>query len=91
MPDQIVRISEGAIAQEVNGETVILDLNSQQYFSLDKTGTRIWQLLQEKLNTREVYQEMRNEYEVDEEELRQDIDSLIASLVEEGLVSLADN
>ena len=91
MPDQIVRISEGAIAQEVNGETVILDLNSEQYFSLDKTGTRIWQLLQEKLNTREVYQEMRNEYEVDEEELRQDIDSLIASLVEEGLVSLADN
>ena len=39
-------ISEEVLSQEVNGETVLLDLEGEAYFGLNEVGTRIWQLLQ---------------------------------------------
>ena len=42
-----IRVTQDILSQEVSGETVFLDLNSENYFSLDSIGTRIWQLLQE--------------------------------------------
>ena len=47
MREQTLSVSTEVIAQEVSGETVLLDLKSEQYFSLDVVGTRIWQLLNE--------------------------------------------
>ena len=41
-PDQVLKASQEAIGQEVRGETVILDLASEEYFSLDEVGTRVW-------------------------------------------------
>ena len=35
------------LAQELAGETVLLDLASENYFGLDAVGTRVWQLLNE--------------------------------------------
>ncbi len=45
--DQTFNISEEALFQEVSGETVLLDLVSENYFGLDETGTRVWALLNE--------------------------------------------
>lgn len=39
-------ISSEVISQEVNGETVLLDLEGESYFGLNEVGTRIWQLIQ---------------------------------------------
>jgi len=39
------RIATEVLSQEVNGETVLLDLTGECYFSLNQVGTRIWQLL----------------------------------------------
>jgi hypothetical protein len=36
-----ITISDKALSQEVNGETVILDLDSESYFGLDEVGTHI--------------------------------------------------
>mgnify|MGYP006989108404 CR=1 FL=1 len=41
MLKKTAQVSSEAIAQEVSGETVILDLKSEQYFSLDTVGTRV--------------------------------------------------
>lgn len=85
---QKARTSLDAIAQEVNGETVILDLKSEQYFSLDLVGTRVWQLLQETTSLRQVFDQLITEYEVAPEQLEEDLAALIDSLVQEGLIAL---
>jgi len=85
---QNARTSLDAIAQEVNGETVILDLKSEQYFSLDTVGTRVWQLLQETTSLRQVFDQLITEYEVGPEQLEEDLVALIDSLVQEGLIAL---
>lgn len=90
MLNKKARLSDDAIAQEVSGETVILDLRSEQYFSLDTVGTRVWQLLQETGNLQQVYDQLLVEYEVNPNQLRSDLEGLIDSLASEGLIALED-
>ena len=83
-----ISISEQALSQEVNGETVILDLNSESYFGLDEVGTRIWQLLNEYGDIEKAYDTMLEEFDVDEKTLRDDLEELINKLSEAGLVTI---
>lgn len=87
MRDIIVALSNEAITQEVDGETVILDLNSEQYFSLDEVGTRVWQLLAEHGQVEKVIELMLQEFEVAPEQLRADLGALLKSLEDAGLIS----
>jgi hypothetical protein len=85
---QKVTISSEVLSQEVDGETVLLDLESESYFGLDEVGTRIWQLLNEGSNLQTVFDILLGEYDVDEKQLEKDIQDHVARLVKAGLVSL---
>lgn len=83
-------LSSDAIAQEVSGETVILDLRSEQYFSLDIVGTRVWQLLHDSPDLEVVLSRLVEEYDVKPDRLKADVDDLIGSLAKEGLVTISE-
>jgi hypothetical protein len=84
--DVTFQIPPSVVAQEVEGEAVILDLGSGRYFGLDVTGTRIWQLLGEGKSRETVLRAMLAEFDVDEERLRRDLEALLAELLARGLV-----
>ena len=84
-------ISDKAITQEVGGETVILDLGSEQYFSLDQVGTQVWQLLKSGLSEAEVVETLLAEYEVDVATLSRDVSQLMTSLADAGLISQVES
>jgi hypothetical protein len=84
--DQVFKASSDVLFQEVGGETVLLDLASEQYFGLDKVGTRIWQLLNEGLGPEEMVDTLLDEYEVERERLEADVRELLGSLLEAGLI-----
>ena len=86
--NQKITLSPEVLSQEVTGETVLLDLNSESYFGLDEVGTRIWQLLQENNDLRSVFDTMLEEYDVTPEQLESDLDELVGKLTEAGLVSI---
>ena len=85
---QKVTISSEVLAQEVDEETVLLDMKSESYFGLDEVGTRIWQLLKDTGNLQTVYDTMCEEYDVDEKQLKKDLLDHVTQLVEAGLISL---
>ena len=87
LENQKITISEEALSQEVNGETVILDLKSESYFGLDEVGTRVWQLLQEHGDVQKVFDAMLEEFDVDANTLASDIKNLVDDLIEKGLIS----
>jgi len=88
---QKITISNEALSQEVNGETVILDLQSESYFGLDEVGTRIWQLLQEEKDLQKVFDALLQEYDVEAEQLEQDLIELVDKLIEAGLAVTNSN
>lgn len=81
-----VTLSHEVMFQEVDGEAVLLDLASENYFGLDNVGTRIWQLLQEHGSLRTVFDIMTKEYEVEPERLEADLINHVDQLAEAGLV-----
>ena len=86
--NQTITISPDVISQEVSGETVLLDLESENYFGLDEVGTRIWQLLQENKDLSSVVTTMLEEYEVSEEQLNEDMDALLGEVHTLGLITM---
>ena len=86
--NQAISPAPDVISQEVSGETVLLNLESEHYFGLDEVGTRVWQLIQETGDVRAIYRTMLAEYEVSEERLRSDLDALLEEIAGLGLVTL---
>ncbi len=86
--NQNLTISKDLLSQEISGETVLLDLNSESYFGLDEVGTRIWQLLQEHGNVQKIYDTLLEEYDVDAQLLKKDLEEIITKLNETGLITL---
>ena len=87
---QRVCISDDAVTQEVEGEMVILDMQRENYFGLDVIGTRVWELLEKHGNLNEVVAIMLNEFEVEEAQLKTDLQELLSRLIDAGLVSVED-
>ncbi len=81
-----LQIPEGIVHRDLEGELVLLNLNTGVYFGLDPVGTRIWHLLQNRLSLQQVLNTLLLEYEVTEAQCRQDLLNLIAQLLGTGLV-----
>lgn len=88
--DQTIRIPETVLFQEVEGQSVLLDLASEQYYGLDEVGTRCWRLLCDGLDLDQVRERLLAEYAVSAEQLDADLDALIAELSAAGLVIRGD-
>ena len=76
--------------QEVDGEAVLLNLESGKYFGLDQVGTRMWQLLTEHGQVESALRLLLQEYDVTEDRLQQDLIALIDQLASHGLAQVAD-
>jgi hypothetical protein len=81
-------VSEDVLSQEINGETVLLDLKSEAYFGLDEVGTRFWQLLHSESSLGSVFDILLSEYNVAPPVLSEDLSVLITQLREAGLLDL---
>jgi hypothetical protein len=87
---QTIALSPQVISQEVAGETVLLDLESECYFGLDAVGTRIWQLIRDSGDLLTIYKTILEEYEVEEAQLLTDLEALISDASGRGLITLQD-
>ena len=86
--NQTIALSPDVISQEVSGETVLLDLESENYFGLDEVGTRIWQLIKETNELQLIFDTLLKEYDVSEEKLQLDLTTLLTEIEGMGLVKL---
>lgn len=89
--DQKVAFAQTVFAQEVDGEMVLLDMESENYFGLDEVGTAIWQAMQEYGSLQEVFNALLEQYDVDAEVLEADLEDFVGKLVESSLVEVTPN
>ena len=72
--------------REVNGESVLLNTETEIYFGLDSTGTRMWQLLTNSPTIESAYGTLAGEFEVEPETLRAEFADLVGQLIQHGLL-----
>ena len=86
--DTRIQIPEDIYTQEIDDETILLDIQSGKYFGLDPVGTRMWQLLRQHGALRPVYEIVLSEYEVAPERLETDLLALTETMIEKGLAKI---
>ncbi len=87
---QRVTVPDFVMFRQLSGESILLNLNNEQYFGLDDVGTRMWLSLTQSGSIEEAYQSLLGEYEVDAQELRRDLTELVQNLSTQGLVEIVD-
>ena len=66
---------------------MLVHLGTNRIYTLNATGARWWELLEQGLEHDSIVQEMLTEFDVDEERLEQEIAAITAELLREGLVT----
>jgi hypothetical protein len=84
------RICQDVLWNKVEGDVVILNLESGIYFSMSGVGSRFWELIAEGASREDAVQRLTDEYKVDASRLESDLDALLRDLSSEGLVSIED-
>ncbi len=59
-------IPQDVVYQDLDGEMVLLNIDSGQYFGIDKVGSHIWQLLERQLSVGEIVRTLLDEYDIQE-------------------------
>lgn len=86
MPVKFI-LSDKQISTRMNDEEMILNHEKGEYFSLNEVGTLIWAALKTGEKTVEELEKLVLEkYDVNPEECRSDIESLLEELLNEKLV-----
>ncbi len=88
--DRSVRAPSHVLVRELEGESVLLNLDSETYFGLDEVGTRMWVSLTTAPSIEAAFETLKGEYDVAPEKLRDDLEALIGQLLEKGLLEQVD-
>ena len=85
--DRVLRVS-GVLAADVDGETVIMDVEKGLYFGLDAIGSDIWKRLATPISAAELAAELVKDYEAEVAIIEADVSALFKRLIEQGLVEI---
>ncbi len=83
-----IQLSNEVLIQEIEGEAVLLDLRSEQYFGLDEVGLCLWRQLEADSSLRAAHAQLLDAFEVEPDVLERDLLALLADLERAGLVEV---
>ncbi len=87
MPDTRWKKSQHCIDRSIDGETVLLDLKTGIYYSLNEVGSAVWRILQSGATAAEIAEIVSSDYDVEPNTVRADINELLNDLASEKLIS----
>ena len=78
------------ISTLLDDEAVLLHMSTQHYYTLNETGSFIWQRLERGCSIDEIRSELEQHYDVSSEQAAQSITALLQELCAERLISLVE-
>lgn len=75
-----IAIDPNVMHQSIDGEAVLLHLESGIYYGLDAVGTRVWELLNTEIDFEQLLEKIQQEFDVDPEQLEEDLKSFLQEL-----------
>ncbi|HWB32273.1 MAG TPA: PqqD family peptide modification chaperone [Acidobacteriaceae bacterium] len=89
-PDTVVCWSRDAVATDVNGEVVLMNLERDRCYGLGETGSEIWRRIGAPVKVANVIEDLQNEYEAPPGALEADVLETLRQFLEEGLIRIAE-
>jgi hypothetical protein len=82
--------SQEVAAKVLDGEAILINLSNGMYYSMDKVGAAIWELVEKGCSLEEIARIVGRRYEVTHEQATADVERLAAELRQENLVLEGD-
>jgi coenzyme PQQ synthesis protein D (PqqD) len=82
---------EEVASKVIEGEAIIINLANGVYYSMDKVGALVWDLLQAGDSLEEVISAVTSRYDVAREQAEVNVCDLVQELVQENLVLSTEN
>jgi hypothetical protein len=89
--DVAVRQAPDVLMQRLEDESVFLNLATEEYFGLDAIGTAMWEALIESGRIDRAYRRLLDEFDIDPEVLRRDLDGLVRTVSQRGLLQIGED
>src|SRR5689334_13160924 len=83
-----IRPATNVLVSQVDDELILLNLESERYFGLDAVGRTFWERLTTSENLAAAVASLQSDYQVEQDQLMQDVDRLLRDLMDRNLVEL---
>ncbi|HEY3883746.1 MAG TPA: PqqD family peptide modification chaperone [Vicinamibacterales bacterium] len=87
--DTIVSVSDDAVFRELEGEAVVLDLESGMYYGLDEVGTCVWRAIEPSGALSKALDSVLAEFDAERAAAEADLLELASTLIDKGLWTAA--
>ncbi len=87
-----MRVKEGFVMREVAGQYVVIAVGEASktfhgMIKLNRTGKDIWECLQEGMEEEQIVEVLQARYQVEMQEVRQDVQAFISKMKEMGFLA----
>ena len=86
--DSVVTRDALLLFSDLDGETVMMSIESGKYYGLDEIGSRIWALIEKPLLVAELCEVLVIEFEVDRDTCQQHVLEFLEEMRDEGIVTI---
>lgn len=76
--------------RRIGDESVVLDLKSSAYYSLNETAALLWETLGEGLTPLQAVERLCSEFDEEPDAVRRDVEAVVAELLSERLIQRSD-
>lgn len=81
-----ISISDNVVSADLDGEAVLLNIETGVYFGLDQLGTEIWKGIEDGEGEDDIFARLLKEYDVEPGRLRGDLSDFLRQLAQKGLI-----
>ena len=86
--ESYIKRNKEIFASEIDDEVVMMNVDTGKYYGMDTVGSRIWELIAEEIQVKEVINKLMEEYDVGEEQCEKDVLEFLNELYENKLVQV---
>lgn len=87
-PETRVAQKSSAVSSVVEGEAVILDIDSGYFFQLNSVASRIWEALQSEMTISSLCDQLHTQFAVDPDVCAGDVFEFLNEMSSRGLISV---
>lgn len=82
--------TDNTAATMIDGEAIIVNLTTGVYYSMDKVGAEVWEMIGQGLSTLQIAAAVAARYEIEQDKALVDIERLTETLGAEDLIERSD-
>ncbi|MEI6946676.1 PqqD family peptide modification chaperone [Paraflavisolibacter sp. H34] len=86
MSELIYKRNEGILANEVGGEMVMMSIEDGKYFGLNRTGSYIWNLLEEPSSLQKICAKLSDTFRIPSDQTFKEVAPFVEELLKEKII-----